>query len=329
VNNAFWVLEVLGKDGNTAQRLVLTPDMLQRGITLGRAIGCDVVLDDIHAAPQHAVVTLQDVASTTLTVKDLGSINALIDGKGKRRQSLEISSSDQWRIGLTAVRIRHTSWALEPERKLSSRWIWVWACLAALGVLGRTLYETWIGDVGQVRREYLYAAAGALGGLAAWSGIYALLGRIMTGVDRFFSHLLIAAVGLLLLSVVAEMLELLAFSASWLWPMQISAYVTVVMVALLVRQHLRLADPQHWPYSRYAVAAVAVLAIAVPIAQNLISHGVWTTTQSIQHIEHPALRLATPVPTESYTQRRAGFSNQTRRTAHRRGFRCVSTIRGR
>jgi hypothetical protein len=302
MSNAFWVLEILGKDGSAAQRLALTDDMLHRGITLGRAISCDVVLDDVHAAPQHATVTLDSAQSTTLTVKDLGSINALMDAKGKRRNSFEITNSDVWRIGLTSLRIRHASWALAPERKLSSRWIWVWACAAALAVLGRTLYETWIGDVGQVRREYLYAGAAALGGLAAWSGAYTLLGRIMTGIDRFFSHLLIASVGVLLLTVIGVALEMLAFAASWLWPMQIASYVTVVMVALLVRLHLRLADPQHWHYTRFAVAAVAVLAIALPIAQNLISHGIWTTTQSLRHIEHPVLRLAAPVTTQAYAQ---------------------------
>jgi hypothetical protein len=68
-----------------------------------------------------------------------------------------------------------------------------------------------------------------------------------------------------------------------------------------VRYHLRLADPRHWPTLRIGLAVVATLAIVIPLAQQWVSHQRLTDVQTLQAIEHPALRLASPVPLPEFS----------------------------
>jgi hypothetical protein len=95
-------------------------------------------------------------------------------------------------------------------------------------------------------------------------------------------------------------LELLSFSFSWLWPAQIHQPVIVLVIALTVLQHLRIADPRHMPAFRIAVGVVAAFVILVPIAQNLITDGRWTNVQATQYLRHPSLRFAAPKPAEDF-----------------------------
>ncbi len=112
------------------------------------------------------------------------------------------------------------------------------------------IWRTWLGDVGETPPLYLSEIMGLVVVLAIWSTGYALLGRLLGGRDRFFKHFLIvccAYVGGMMLD---HLLKLLAFSFYWLWPLRISNYVTVLVVALTIRAHMRIADPRHWPVLR-------------------------------------------------------------------------------
>ncbi len=294
-----WVLEQLQKDGTVIARREISAVELNTGLRIGRAMGNDFVLDDPHCAPHHATL-LWGAEPDSAIVQDAGTINALFDPRGKRVREFSVASPKTWQIGHTQLRLRSSAWDVEPERQMSTRWMWAFALLAWVGVALHTAYQTWLMDTGNQPPPYLYALAGTAAALGAWSAAYALLGRVLSGVDRFFNHVVIAGCGTLALIVLDNALELLAFSASWLWPLQISRYVAVLAVALTVRAHLRLADERHWSYTRYAVAVVALLFIGVPIAQSLITHGKWTTIQAISHLEHPTLRIADGKDLESF-----------------------------
>ena len=69
----------------------------------------------------------------------------------------------------------------------------------------------------------------------------------------------------------------------------------MIIAALTVRYHLRLADPRHWPTLRIGLVVVATLAIVIPLAQQWVSHQRLTDVQTLRTIEHPALRFSSPV----------------------------------
>ena len=97
-------------------------------------------------------------------------------------------------------------------------------------------------------------------------------------------------------------LDLLAFAFYWLWPLRITSYATVLVVALTVRAHLRIVDPRHWPVARWGVALATLMAIAVPVGQIWISSQRLTHVQLMNATEHPALRLAAPVAIADFMQ---------------------------
>jgi Inner membrane component of T3SS, cytoplasmic domain len=291
-----WYIEHLHRDGSVLLRVPL----LGTACHIGRSLDNDLVLDDAHCAARHARLELR--ADGTAELIDLGSINGIAWLKGPRTERLHIASDQPIRLGQSTIRVRSSQWPLPPEEALSTRRPWVWALLALSLVLAHTAWSIWVGDVNDKTPPYLYGLSGTLLGFAAWSTLYALMGRLISGVDRFFSHVLVACSGYLAAMACNTALDVLAFATGWLWPMQIAQYVFIAVVALTVRAHLRLADPRHWPVMRWGVLLVATGAMLVPVAQLWVSSHRLTRIQLLQHVEHPSLRLAAPVAVDALSQ---------------------------
>ncbi len=292
-----WYVEQLLRDGSTLSRLQVAENA--SAIRIGRALDNDVVLDDPHCAPYHA--TLELAADGTARLVDLNTQNGIIGGRNKRAPAFAVTDDAPYRLGQSAIRVRSSAWALPPERVLSRRRVWLYALVAMLAVFAHGVWDIWLGDVQMKSPAYLNQLGGMALGLALWSSAYALFGRLITGSERFFSHLLIACSGYLTGTVVLYLLELLSFSTSWLWPMRIADQVVIIVAACTVRFHLKIADPRHWPTLRIGVVLVAAAAIIVPLTQRWISHGRLTDVQTLYSVKHPALRLASPTPIATFS----------------------------
>jgi Inner membrane component of T3SS, cytoplasmic domain len=289
-----WFIEHLHRDGTVLLRVPVVAAVESSSIIrIGRALDNDVVLDDPHCAPYHA--RLEVGADGIAHLHDLGTSNGIVTARNKRVAIQEIKTDDPYRLGQSLIRVRSSTWPLAPERSLSRRAVWPLALLGLALALAYGAWKLWLGDVQEKSPPYLYGLSALAAGLCLWSSMYALFGRLVAGVDRFFSHLLIACTGYLAGTLILNVLETLAFSMSWLWPARITEPVVIIVAAMTVRYHLRLADPRHWPTLRIGLVVVATLAIVVPIAQQWVSHQRLTDVQTLHNIEHPALRLAQPV----------------------------------
>jgi hypothetical protein len=301
-----WYVEQLQRDGAVLSRL-----QIEEGtgvIRIGRAFDNDVVLDDPHCALHHAQLELAADGSARLV--DLNSKNGIIgkvSGRNKRAPAFTVSDDAPYRLGQTPLRIRSSAWALPPERVLSRRRVWLYALIALLVVFAHGAWDIWLGDVQTKSPAYLNQLSGLGFGLAMWSGMYALLSRIFTGAERFFSHLLIACTGCMSGTLLLYLLELLSFSMGWLWPIRITDQAVIIVAACTVSFHVRLADPRHWPTSRIVVILIAAGAIIVPLTQRWVSHGRLTDVQTLYAIKHPALRLTTPVPVATFSDSNAAL----------------------
>lgn len=295
-----WFIEHLHRDGTVLARIpVPSSAESTRFVRIGRALDNDLILDDPYCAAHHAQLEVSPNGAARLL--DLGSSNGIFTTRNKRVAVDEIKNDAPYRLGQTLIRIRSDSWPLPPELPLSRRAIWPLALLGFFLVLAYGAWQLWLKDVQQVSPPYLYGLSALAAGLCLWSGMYALFGRLVSGVERFFSHLAIASTGYLSGMLILNFLEILGFSMSWLWPERISQPVAVIVAALTVRYHLRLADPRHWPTLRIGVIIVAALAIVIPIAQEWVSNKRLTSIQTLNSIEHPALRLANPVSVEEFS----------------------------
>ncbi|MBL8513481.1 MAG: FHA domain-containing protein [Betaproteobacteria bacterium] len=294
-----WVVEVLAREGHARERIrcEAAADGNTAPCRIGRALDNDVVIDDPHCAAYHARIDFLD--ATRARIEDLNTVNGVRNAKRKRLPVHDVINDAPFRIGQTQIRIRSTEWPVTAEKKLGPP-IWPWAIAALLAVLGHEVWQEWVKHTGPQTPRYFYELSAAAAGLGAWSAMYALLGRLTTGVDRFFTHVVIAACGFLSGHFALEVLESVAFAFSWLWPVRIEQPVVVIVAALTVRAHLRLADAQHWPMARYAVVVVALTAIAVPIAQQLHTHNRWTPVQTLRETKHPALRMSSATPQDTF-----------------------------
>lgn len=212
-----WYVEQLLRDGSTLSRLQVADDA--SAIRIGRALDNHVVLDDPHCAPYHA--TLELAADGTARLVDLNTQNGIIGGRNTRAPAFAVTDDAPYRLGQSNIRVRSSAWALPPEKVLSRRRVWLYALVAMLAVFAHAVWDIWLGDVQMKSPAYLNQLGGMALGLALWSSAYALFGRLITGSERFFSHLLIACSGYLTGTILLYLLELLSFSTSWLWPMQI------------------------------------------------------------------------------------------------------------
>lgn len=299
-----WFVEHVHRDGSVLARVAVHGEAFR----IGRALDNDLVLDDAHCAAHHACLRLQADGSAVL--EDLGSVNGIARHPGRPAGSIAITGEQPLRVGQSLLRVRSTDWPLAPEKPLSSRTVWPWALLALAAVLGYSAWEVWLSDLNDKSPPYLYVLSSVAAVFSIWSAAYALFGRLISGVDRFFSHLLIACCGYLCAEAIHAGLESLAFSAGWLWPLQISPYLLIVVVALVVRQHLRLADPRHWPTTRWGVLVVTVGAFLVPLGQTWISQQRLSDIQTMEEIAHPGWRLARPVPVGDFSDRAAALQQR-------------------
>ncbi len=300
-----WHLELLHRDGTVQSRVVIADVAESDGaagaaLRIGRALDNDLVLDDPHVAAHHARLEIGTDGGARLV--DLGSRNGILSHRNKRLPVHEVRDEQPFRLGQTQIRLRSSEWALAPERPLSSRAMWPLALLGLALVLAHGAWEIWLKDVQERSPPYIYGLSSIAAGICLWSAMYALFGRLVSGLQRFFSHLAIACGGYLIGTALLNLLELLAFSSSWLWPVRINQPVVVLVAALTVRFHLRLADPRHWPTLRYAVVAVAAIAIAVPLGQHWLSRQRLTDVQTLTSIHHPALRIAAPVSAQAFSE---------------------------
>lgn len=293
-----WVIEQLHRDGSVASRFAV-PGASVHPVRIGRALDNDVILDDPHCAPHHAEFDTH--ADGTAHLRDLNTQNGIVAGRNRRATVHAVTNDEPFRLGHTQIRVRSSTWPLAPERALSPHGVWPLALLGLILVLLRGAYEIWLRDVQDNSQTYIYELTFQAAALCAWCSVYALFGRLISGAERFFSHLLIASIGLLTVTFILEALETLAFAMSWLWPVRITQPVVVIIAAVTVRYHLRLADPRHWPVLRIAVALVAVIAIVVPVAQHWISRQRLTDVQTLHMLEHPAVRMAQPVPIDTFS----------------------------
>jgi pSer/pThr/pTyr-binding forkhead associated (FHA) protein len=74
-----------------------------RTITLGRATGVDIPLDDVYASDEHAQIVPDDGG---WSVRDLGSTNGTFLNGAKLTRVTPLASGDQLRLGKTRVEVR-------------------------------------------------------------------------------------------------------------------------------------------------------------------------------------------------------------------------------
>jgi hypothetical protein len=253
-------VEVLGRTGDVAHRIALG----RLPATIGRAYDNDVIIDDPFVAPRH--LRVERLEDGRLQVSDLGSRNGLHLVQPQRRITEAIVAGDtRLRIGHTLLRIRSRDWPVPPEdtdpvaRGWRSPGATAIALAAYLALLGLHAFSSTIEDFQPAR--LLAGLPFALVIPALWAGVWAAIGRIVSGRANFFAHGTVGLAAAATAFTIEPLLKLAAFAFS----MPVLAAESILAIALIIGAalfgHLRLVSRLRAAWLATGAAAVVLMAV--------------------------------------------------------------------
>jgi hypothetical protein len=262
-------------------------------VSIGRAYDNDFVVDDPYVAAHHVRIVRDGDA---LAVEDLGSLNGLFAGDGRRSTRLALDDDQPFRIGNTLLRIRRANHAVAPERVAApavrlGRVVLVLAC----GLIGWELLSLWLNETLEPRLSYYVGPAIVLAVLVVgWTTLWAIMSRIFAGHTRFIRHLAIALAGLGALSVFSDLGDYAAFSLSWKALTEYGYVLTWLLFAALCFTHLVQIRPTHAVRKALTLALLATIGIGVTALAQSDSKARVGQASYVRRLKPPSVRLTPP-----------------------------------
>ena len=257
---AVMLIEQIGPHGH----LVLRQRFVGAGAKcrVGRDLGCDIVVDDEHAASQHALLTLLE--DGRVSVRDLGTRNGTrVDGKRVLADSGAIVEQGEVIVGTTRLRVRTRHTPIGQERVFRRDFVRRHrTLLAAVGVSSCVAYAgflRWLDAPSAMLRNVTTAALVALGLIALWTGLWALTTKLNHGIWQFRVHATIASIGAAFCAWGYWVAGLVAFATQWSLLVQVGVGVVGGMALAALYLHLR--EATH--YGRRVALALAGAATLV------------------------------------------------------------------
>ncbi len=201
------VIQILSRSGKVKKQSRLKGN----NIKLGRALNNDLVLDDPHICPNHAVVNLNE--NNQLLITDLSSINGLKrrSKKGKKtllKTATPFNSGTEFYLGKQRIRILSSDHPVAQTQAItssesiaeafSSSWVALGCCSLFICFICLNAYlETFIEFK---LRSLIPAVIGSLLSFALWPAFWSLISRFFKQEARFVAHITtFACSGLLIL----------------------------------------------------------------------------------------------------------------------------------
>lgn len=294
------MIELLARDGSVAHRV----PVMQWPVRIGRAIDCDVVLDDPHAAPCHALLEAGDAAgSARLEVGDTLNGLRLAGRLLTAGEHADLHSGATWQIGRSSLRLRLADEALAPEQLLDTpppvrpRWL----AAGLLLMLAWLLAERWLqSDPGDPLASYLPVMVGAPLVLALWCFVWALGSKVFTGHFDFLPHLRVA-LGVLLASLLLEtLLPLAAFATSWEGLARLTGLLPLALGTWLLHSHLSLILPTRRQALAVGLVTMFVVGSGLQLLLQYQRSDRWFEPLYLDTLGPPALRVAPTLSPEDF-----------------------------
>lgn len=235
-------IELLNPDGSLRQRYHQALP-----VRIGRAYDNDIILDDPYSAAHHAMLEYNQLDE--LVLSDSGSHNG-IKLKHKREAYFVVDGHASYQLGRTRLRIRTADFAVEPEQPdhINHRWEgWLPALAGVLLLALSSLLGTWVNDLAQKSTtDYLLAMVYMITFALAWSGAWALLGRLFSGQPRFGRQVFITSCMLVVAELWEHLSAITAYAFNWSWLSTFTAAPTIALIAVALYFHVTTAG-HRWP----------------------------------------------------------------------------------
>jgi len=237
---------------------------------IGRDLGCEIVVDDEHAAAEHARLTLLE--DGRVRVEDLGTRNGTRVGGRLVPAGGAVIEQGEVIVGRTRLHVRTRHTPIAQERVFRRQFVrrhrtWlaaagVAACLAFAG------FHQWLDAPASLLQSVLTGMLVALGVLAIWTAGWCLLAKLNKGKWEVRIHLAIAALGVAFCAWGYWVAGLVAYAAQW----SVLARVGIAVVGATALAALYLHLREATAYGRRISLALAGLATI------LISAIAWVAT---------------------------------------------------
>ncbi|MFG6446978.1 FHA domain-containing protein [Roseateles sp. BYS180W] len=276
-------------------------------MTVGRALACDVVLNDPHLAGEHLRVHWDGAQARLELCPSMNGVR-LRDRAWQGVRMLEWAAGDVLHLGQSMLRLRTSTQALAPELPLPygsrsaqstpPRW-WVLVGLCLLWTL--TLFvEHWLSSSPETRWvEWVSALLVPLCMVAGWAGLWTLLTQLFRHQQEWRRHLRGALLALVLLWLMDTSTEALAYILSWPWLLSAQWLMLTAMVSSWVWWHATLV----WPRWRLTLGLVAVLLAGLVSALTLgkkVDPQHWLRAPYVGQLLPPALQLRQPSSVDAF-----------------------------
>ena len=293
------VLEILDKNGTTIDRVFVT----HWPVTVGRAMTCDLVVDDAHMAAEH--LRISELDATFVVVEVLDTVNGVRRGYGtlmQRGMRFDWSGADDLVLGRWRLRLRLRNAPQAAEQRLPTfAWRTTMITVAlVLALMGVTLVDAWLQPPYSAKfvQAALPSMAMLLGGVALWAGLWALASKLFTGHLQFLRHVRIVCGVLLLGELVSLAAYALAFMFSWESLAQSSNLLNAPVLGAGIFLQLMAIAPNRRKGLMLWVTGAVLAAVLVWAGTNWQKNKRVSNQLYLSALFPPGLRMVAAVPVE-------------------------------
>jgi hypothetical protein len=297
------LIETLDRDGQP--RHVLR--VLQWPVRIGRAIDCDLVLDDPHVAAHHATL---DWREDGVHVEPAASVNGVRLGRAAIAPGSTplLPASGQLTLGATTLRVRLATEVLAPEQPLldlhqhERRHASVLVALIVFASLWKA-FELWLGAVPGAQGSALaWSYLSAPAGLVVWCAVWAIGSMLFQRRFAFWAHLRVALTWLLVAIVTEAASAQVAFALSMPVIEKFGRIVFVGAIAMMMWQHMGLLLPTRRRAFALAIASAVTVGGGLLLVDRSMQQQPLVGDLYLGTISLPGIRLAKTVSADSFVK---------------------------
>lgn len=277
-------------------------------VTVGRALDCDLVLDDPFVAPRHLRIDRTVDEHRTVQVEVLETRN------GARLQRKRHAQGERFDwpggtpidLGHTHITLRLADAPIADEQALPEfPWRTVGTTAALVVLVGAAaMASSWLEsrDSSQYLKSLPSVLLMLLLVLSAWSGLWAVANKMFAGRLQFWRHVRIACTVYLASEALRLVANLAAFSFSLEALSQFASVLGVLVLAWALYAHLATVLPRRRVGLGWTVAAVVMLGVPAWLGAQWLNRMRLTNEMYMSSLFPPSLRVAPTAPVDQLLQ---------------------------
>ena len=277
-------------------------------VTVGRALDCDLVLDDPFVAPRHLRIdrTVDEHRTVQVDVLETRNGARLQRKRHAQGERFDWPGGTPIDLGHTHITLRLDDAPIADEQALPEfPWRTVGTTAALVVLVGAAaVASSWLEsrDSSQYLKSLPSVLLMLLLVMSAWSGLWAVANKMFAGRLQFWRHVRIACTVYLASEALRLVAHLAAFSFSLEALSQFASVLGVLVLAWALYAHLATVLPRRRVGLAWTVAAVVALGVPAWLGAQWLNRMRLTNEMYMSSLFPPSLRVAPAAPVDQLLQ---------------------------